>query len=36
MIVEGFFGEVFEKFGEPAVTETLQRFVAPHLRRVGA
>ena len=36
LIVEGFFQEVFEKFGEPAVTEPLRGKVAPHLERVGA
>ncbi len=35
LIVEGFFGEVFEKFGEPSVTELLRGKVAPHLQRVG-
>ncbi len=36
LIVEGFFQEVFEKFGEPSVTESLRNKVAPHLGRVGA
>ncbi len=36
LIVEGFFQEVFEKFGEPSVTESLRGKVAPHLGRVGA
>jgi hypothetical protein len=27
---------VFEKFGEPTVTESLRGKVAPHLDRVGA
>ena len=36
LIVEGFFQEVFEKFGEPSVTESLSAKVAPHLGRVGA
>jgi Fe-S cluster assembly protein SufD len=36
LIVEGFFQEVFEKFGEPAVTESLSARVTPHLERVGA
>jgi Fe-S cluster assembly protein SufD len=36
LIVEGFFQEVFEKFGEPTVTESLRGKVAPHLDRVGA
>ncbi len=36
MIVEGFFGEVFEKFGQPSVTKLLQGKVAPHVARVGA
>ncbi len=36
LIVEGFFQEVFEKFGEPAVTESLRARVTPHLERVGA
>lgn len=36
MIVEGFFGEVFAKFGQPSVTALLQGKVAPHVARVGA
>jgi Fe-S cluster assembly protein SufD len=36
LIVDGFFQEVFEKFGEPLVTETLREKVAPHLGRVSA
>lgn len=36
MIVEGFFGEVFEKFGQPSVTKLLHGKVAPHVARVGA
>ncbi len=36
LIVDGFFQEVFEKFGEPAVTESLREKVAPHLGRVSA
>jgi Fe-S cluster assembly protein SufD len=36
LIVEGFFKEVFEKFGQPGVTEALSAKVAPHLERVGA
>ncbi|HXW50738.1 MAG TPA: Fe-S cluster assembly protein SufD [Candidatus Acidoferrales bacterium] len=36
LIVEGFFDEVFEKFGEPSVTKLLQGKVAPHVARVGA
>ncbi|MBV8340641.1 MAG: Fe-S cluster assembly protein SufD [Candidatus Eremiobacteraeota bacterium] len=36
LIVEGFFAEVFEKFGNPAVTDSLRSAVAPHLGRVGA
>jgi Fe-S cluster assembly protein SufD len=36
LIVEGFFGEVFEKFGDPSVTKLLQGKVAPHVARVGA
>jgi Fe-S cluster assembly protein SufD len=36
LIVEGFFAEVFEKLGAPAVTETLRKLVAPHLQRVGS
>jgi Fe-S cluster assembly protein SufD len=36
LIVEGFFAEVFEKFGDPAVTDPLRSAVAPHLGRVGA
>jgi Fe-S cluster assembly protein SufD len=36
LIVEGFFREVFEKFGEPSVSEALRGKVAPHLDRVSA
>ncbi len=36
LIVEGFFAEVFEKFGTPMVTDALRGKVAPHLERVGA
>ncbi len=36
LIVEGFFQEVFAKFGEPTVTESLRDQVAPHLDRVSA
>jgi Fe-S cluster assembly protein SufD len=36
LIVEGFFQEVFEKFGEPGVTDSLLGKVAHHLERVGA
>jgi len=36
LIVEGFFQEVFQKFGRPSVTEPLSGMFAPHLGRVGA
>jgi Fe-S cluster assembly protein SufD len=36
MIVEGFFQEVFEKVGEPALTQPLATMIAPHIGRIGA
>jgi Fe-S cluster assembly protein SufD len=36
LIVEGFFAEVFEKLGEPRVTETMRALAAPHLERLGS
>jgi len=36
LIVEGFFAEVFEKFGDARVTDDLARKVSPHLGRVAA
>ncbi|MBC5806684.1 MAG: Fe-S cluster assembly protein SufD [Candidatus Eremiobacter antarcticus] len=36
LIVEGFFQEVFEKFGDARVTEALRGRVSPHLGRIGA
>ena len=36
LIDEGFFAEVFEKFGEPEVTSELRSAFVPHLERVGA
>ena len=36
LIVEGFFQEVFEKFGEPKITDSLRGKVAGHLDRVSA
>src|SRR5579864_3894200 len=36
LIVEGFFAEVFQKFGDERVTSKLAEKVSPHLGRVGA
>jgi Fe-S cluster assembly protein SufD len=36
MIVEGFFQEVFHKFGDERVTTDLAELIAPHVGRLGA
>ncbi|HLW38599.1 MAG TPA: SufD family Fe-S cluster assembly protein, partial [Candidatus Eremiobacteraceae bacterium] len=36
LIVEGFFSEVFQKFGDARVTQALAAKVSPHLIRVAA
>lgn len=36
LIVEGFFAEVFQKFGDDRVTKKLAEKVSPHLGRLGA